>query len=191
MRTPRSRRALLATAVSFSVAFAGCFDDQFTDDDPDEPRVVSTDEYDCVNSERPDPLPPEQENAIEPGSYPSRPTSLLETGDQYVLEFERTYRRNAFVEEYGSETRTFEFELQTQQMDALESDDRREAILVSIVYNLTTATRQLPTSTERDTRVTYYVDENVVLRARYNGLADEPSFDPDPRDAGTPVACFE
>ncbi|ELY46728.1 hypothetical protein [Natronorubrum sulfidifaciens] len=193
MRTPRSRRALLTTGVSVAVALPGCLETQLSStDDPNESSVVAPAAYDCAESDRPHPPDPVPDDAIEPGVYPSRPVSLAEAGDQYVLEFERAYRRNAFLAEYGSETRTFDFRFQTQQMDVLESDPERDAVLVSIVYDLTTAIGQLPESTERDTRVTYYADETVVLRAPYTGgLADEPSFDPDPRDAGEPVVCFE
>ncbi|QCC53985.1 hypothetical protein [Natronorubrum bangense] len=193
MRPPRSRRSLLAAAIPSAVALAGCFEREFTShDEPTDPGIVPPDRYDCADSDRPDPETLSHADDVEPAPYPSPPSSVSDGADQYVLEFEQAYRRNTFLETYGSEADQFEFRFQERQIDGIESDTEMEAVLASIVYDLTTSTRQTDASTERDTRVTYYVDENVVLRARYRGgLADEPSFDPDPRDAGDPVACFE
>ncbi|SIS15186.1 hypothetical protein [Natronorubrum thiooxidans] len=188
MRQCRSRRALLTAAMPFAVAIAGCSEGQHTSkENPDDSGIVSTAAYDCADSDRPSPTLPD----VEPEPYPSPPASMSDGAGQYVLEFERAYRRNAFLEAYGSETQTFDFQFRARQLDDIGSDSDQEAVLVSIVYDLTTATQGVPASTERDTRVTYYVDENVVLRARYNGLANEPAFEPDPRDAGNPVVCFE
>lgn len=63
---------------------------------------------------------------------------------------------------------------------------------MAILYDVTTRTRQVRGGrNEWDIRVSYYVDENVVLRARYDGVAEELTFDPDPRTQGDLVACFD
>ncbi|MXV62872.1 hypothetical protein GS429_12505 [Natronorubrum sp. JWXQ-INN-674] len=209
MSNPRSRRTLLTAALPFTMAISGCFDAQFTGaDTPSEPNAVSGEHYDCDDVDRPEPDMPTRDRGLERASYPDRPDAVVETGDEYALEFERAYRQNALLERYGSETRAFDFQLEASRIDVVESElsaadseaeeestrdseSEANAVLVSMLYDLTTETQQLPKSTERDTRVTYYLDETVVLRARYHGLADEPSFDPDPRTAGDPVACFE
>ena len=193
MRPPHFRRSVLVAAIPFTVALAGCFEGESTShDEPTGSGIVPSDSYDCADTDRPDPETLSHTDDVEPAPYPAPPSPVSDGADQYVLEFERAYRRNMFLETYGAEADRFEFRFQERQIDGIESDTEMEAVLASIVYDLTTSTRQTDASTERDTRVTYYVDENVVLRARYRGgLADEPSFDPDPRDAGEPVACFE
>ncbi|WP_137290979.1 hypothetical protein [Natronorubrum halophilum] len=192
MRALHSRRGLLISAIPFAVALTGCSESQQTsDDEPSEPELLSADAYDCTDVERPDPDPPSVDDALEPAAYPSPPDSLPAGAGEYAITFEEAYRKNAFLEEYGSETQAFDFQFQTRQMTELESADDRNGALVSIVYNMSASTQQGATSEEWDTRVTYYLDENIVLRARYNGIADGPSFEPDPRTAGEPVACFE
>lgn len=191
MRRPRSRRALLASVASLSLGIAGCSEGNLAgSDEPLDSGVVSADEFDCTDVERPEPEAPDREGALEPAPYPDPPDSL-EAADEYVREFEEAYRRNAFIEDYGSEAAGFDFEFDTRQTDEVESDAEREAVLVSVVYHLTTETRQTAPTSEQYIRVTYYVDENIALRARYSGIAEGPAFDPDPRDAGEPVACFE
>lgn len=191
MRRPRSRRALLASVASLSLGIAGCFEGELSSSDETlDSGLVSADQYDCTDVERPEPEAPDREGALEPASYPD-PPDALEAADEYVREFEEAYRRNDFIATYGAETAGFDFEFDTRQTDEVESDAERDAVLVSLVYHLTTETRRNAESPEQYTRVTYYVDENIVLRARYRGIADGPAFEPDPRDAGEPVACFE
>lgn len=192
MRRPRSRRSLLASVPATCVALTGCFEGRLTGSDgPSESGVVPADAYDCDDTDRPAPSAPSHDEALEPADYPDPPESVLEEADDYVREFEESYRRNEFLAEYGPATRAFDFRLVSRQVDVVESEDDRDGVLVSIVYHLTTETRQADQPDEWDTRVTYYVDENVVFRARYDGIADSPSFDPDPRDEGVPVTCLE
>ncbi|MDQ2050866.1 hypothetical protein RBH26_10260 [Natronolimnohabitans sp. A-GB9] len=192
MRISGSRRALLASVFPSSAVLAGCFENRFTgsDEAPDS-GAVSTDDYDCDDVDRPEPSEQLLEEALEPAAYPEPPTPLSEDVGTFVHEFETAYRRNEFIEEYGAQTRSFEFRLEDRHAETIDSTSERDAVLASIVYTLSTATRHDEFPPERDTRVTYYVDENVVLRARYGGIANEPEFDPDPRDSGDPVACFE
>ena len=178
--------------VGLSLGAAGCFEGELTGSDESlDSGVVPADAFDCDEVDRPDPLSPEREGALEPVSYPDPPTELPESALKYVREFEAAYRRNNFIEEYGSETEDFEIEFDTWETDDVDSESDREAVLVAIVYDRTRKTRATPPETEQYTRVTYYIDANIVLRARYDGIAQEASFDPDPRSAGEPVACFK
>lgn len=195
MNTPRSRRSLLASAVPFAMALTGCLEEELkrTDADDSSNDVIAADAYDCADVDRPEPETPSHENALEPASYPSAPEPILEGVDQYVIDFEEAYRRNAFVAEFGAEARVLDFQFDARQVDEIDAESDRDAALISVVYNVKTRTRrQTEPSSTWDTRVTYYVDEHVVLRARYTGgIADGPSFDPDPRLEGEPVACIE
>lgn len=190
MRTPRSRRALLSAVVPFTTALAGCFEDRFTSEDESTSAFVSEDEYDCDDIDRPEPDEPSHDDALKPVSYPS-PESFPDGADEFALEFEEAYRLNTFLDQYGTETRWFEFQFEASQLQKIEPESERDAVRVSLIYTLSTGLKQGRQPTEYDTRVTYYVDENVALRARHRGVAREPTFDPDPRSAGSPVACFE
>lgn len=192
MRKPRSRRALLTSMVGLSLGAAGCFEGDFTEsDDPLDSGVVPADTFDCDDVDRPEPTPPARDDALEPALYPPPPNPLLESVGEYVREFEAAYQQNDFLAEYGSETDGFDFDLGERETKPVDAESDRDAKLVSLVYDLTTETRGNPEESERSVRVTYYVDEHIVLRARYSGFADGPSFDPDPRSEGDPVACFQ
>lgn len=176
--------------VGLSLGLAGCFDgNPASSDAPPDSGVVSADAFDCDDVERPDPSTPDRDGALEPATYPDPPAPSAETVDEFVREFEAAYRRNAFIETYAEEAVGFDFEFDSQRTNEVESESGRDAVLVSIVYHLTTETRPSNSSSEQYTRVTYYIDENIVLRAAYEGVADSPSFDPDPRTEGEPVAC--
>lgn len=192
MRKPRSRRALLTSMVGLSLGVAGCFQGNLTESEESlDSGIVSADTFDCDDVDRPEPMEPSRDDALDPALYPTPPNPLLESADEYVREFEAAYRRNAFLEEYGSETDGFDFQFEEGETKPVDTESDRDAKLVSLVYDLTTETRGNPAESERSVRVTYYVDEHIVLRARYSGFADGPSFDPDPRNAGEPVACFK
>ncbi|APX97417.1 hypothetical protein [Natronorubrum daqingense] len=200
MRTPRTRRSLLSSVLPVTAALAGCFDGQLARTDDDDAELVSPDEYDCGDRDRPDPEEPVAGEALERVSYPTAPESVSDDAETYALEFEQAYRQNAFLEEYGSEAHDVHFDLERNRMTEIEGNPdvesdaemETEAVVVSIVYDYTTATSQGSNPTERGTRVTYYIDENVTIRARNQGIADEPEFEPDPRgETGTVVACSE
>ncbi len=210
MDRPRSRRALLASAATAAALTAGGFEYGSSDANapPLESGTVPDDWYDCSAVTRPEPETPAEANALEPRAYPSPPSTLLADGTggstdrgstskpatsagEYVTDFERSYRRNAFVARYSGVTRTFEFRVDERRTRPVGSATDTAAVLVAIVYDLTTGTRQSPPSDEWDTRVTYYLDENVLLRAQYGGIAEKATFDPDPRQRGELVACFE
>ena len=194
MRTPRSRRALLSAVLPFSMAFAGCFEEQLTSADDPESEFISEDEYDCAGIDRPEPDDPVRNHSLESVPYPSSSDPLTDA-EAFAREFEEAYRHNGFLEEYGSATRTFDFTVEGSELEPIESEpeSEMEAVLVSIVYDLSTETERGTPTNERGSRVSYYIDEHVALRSRYqHGFANEPDpFDPDPRDAGAAVICFD
>ncbi|SEQ84292.1 hypothetical protein [Natrinema salaciae] len=208
MNRPRSRRTLLASVATTAAVATGGFEysSNGSGDSALESGTVPADRYECRDVDRPEPDVPTDEDALEPREYPSRPaetgsgeestdrpSSLVRGANQFVTEFERAYRQNAFLERYGSVAQTFELRRTDARRAAIGSAGNPDAVLVAIIYNVTTETQYATTGArdEWDVRVTYYVDENVVLRARYGGIADEPVFDPDPRTQGVLVACFE
>lgn len=200
MRSVWSRRALLASTAAALVAGCSGSRDANTDE-PSPDAIVPAERYDCSDVDRPDPdeLASEDGAALEPLAYPERPSSLASDGDGYVVEFERAYRRNALLEEYGDDARGFEFTATDWELTVVEPDDPEagangsrevDPVMVAVVYDLSTETT-VGTYDEWDVRVTYYVDEHVVLRSRYDGIASGAAFDPDPRTTGDPVACSE
>ncbi|WP_226004963.1 hypothetical protein [Natrinema salinisoli] len=212
MNRPLSRRALLASVATTTAVATGGFESDPSDaPEPSlESKALPPDRYDCSDVDRPEPDPPADEDALEPRPYPERPseTRLEETNevsdrvpasvplygtDRYVIDFERAYRRNAFVAQYGPIARRFEFRNTASRTVPIDSAADGAALLVVILYDVTTGTRQAMggSRNEWDVRVTYYVDENVVLRARYDGVAEELTFDPDPRRQGDLVACVD
>jgi hypothetical protein len=189
MKRPRSRRSLLASISAAAAAvttggLAGPATDRSLAS-----GVVPADRYDRRDAVRPD---PPDDAALEPGSYPSNrtpPLSVTTGVIRYVTDFERAYRRNAFLVRYGPAARSFELRRTGRRAAAVDPAASVDAVLVAIVYDLTARTRY-GAEDEWGTRVTYYVDANVVLRARYDGVAADPAFEPDPRTNGAPVAVI-
>ncbi|ELY88407.1 hypothetical protein C484_15877 [Natrialba taiwanensis DSM 12281] len=152
------------------------------------------------------------EQSLEPLEYPSTlPDAETTTGaaTQYAIEFEQAYRQNALLVEYGEATRAFDLSVTDRQSSPIGADgetngnvteantaEREESAtgsngtLVSLVYNLTTETTD-GNNTKWGVRAVYYVGE-VVLRAVYGGIANDPTFDPDPRERAHSelVACL-
>lgn len=195
MRTPRSRRALLTSVPLVAASLAGCFDSRFTSaDDEQNSQVVDAEEYDCADLERP-PADPDlpSDLTLEPADYPDPPADVVAEADQYAHAFEEAYRRNAFLEEYGTTAGSFDFRYLESRADGVDSDEDEDAALVAIVYDLVTETTRGDSLEDWAVRVVYYVDESVALRARYDGLhaGDSLPFIPDPRRDGTLVDCFE
>ena len=208
MNRPRSRRALLASAVTVAVVTGGFeYASDVTDTPPLESGTVSADWYECSSVTRPAPSVPADDDALAPKPYPPPPSaigpatdrnrstdsaSLVDQTVAYVTEFERAYRRNAFLARYGATAQTIELRRKGYRARTLGSSPDPEAIMVVIRYDLRMGTQQAATGPrdQWDVHTVYYVDENVVLRAQYNGVADELRFEPDPRTQGQLVACF-
>ncbi|MFD1565432.1 hypothetical protein ACFR99_17995 [Haloarchaeobius amylolyticus] len=210
MHRPRSRRALLTSAAATVAVATGGFEyaSNATDTPPLESGTVSPDWYECSSVTRPEPTAPADDDALAPEPYPAPPsaigpaaahnrttgsTSMVDRTVAYVTEFERAYRRNAFLAQYGVTTRTFELRRTDYRTRTLGSSPDPNAIMVAILYDLRMGTRQSATGPrdQWDVHTVYYVDEHVVLRALYNGVADELQFEPDPRTQGDLVACFD
>lgn len=178
-----------------------------TDTPPLESGTVSPDWYECSSVTRPEPSASADDDALVPKPYPAPPStlgsaardrsddspSLVDRTVAYVTEFERAYRWNAFLARYGATTRSVEFRRTGYRTKTLGSSPDTDAIMVAIRYDLRMETQQSATGPrdQWDVHAVYYVDANVVLRARYNGVADELRFEPDPRTQGTLVACFD
>ena len=210
MSGPPSRRTVLASVVTTTTVTAGGLG--YTSDDAIGAslgsRTVPPDRYECRAVSRPEPDPPDDDEALEPRPYPSPPSAIRADEDressdtslsssvgydvgQFATEFERAYRQNAFLDRYGSVARTFDFRLANFRTAVI--DSTAAAVLVAIRYDLSTSTRYSTADghDEWDVRVTYYVDRKFVLRARYHGIAEKLRFTPDPRTEGALVACFE
>lgn len=210
MNRPRSRRALLASVVTTAAVATGGFEhvSNAANRPPLESGTVPADWYDCQSVTRPEPDTPTDDGALEPQPYPSlssgsgsdeagdssdrSPPSLVDSAAEYVTEFERAYRRNVFIAQFGNATRTFDLRRRAHRTAAIGSPTNADAVMVVIRYDLTLATEQSAADPrdEWDIRVTYYVDQNIVLRARYDGVAEDLSLEPDPRRQGDLVACL-
>ncbi|ELY65158.1 hypothetical protein [Natrinema versiforme] len=210
MNRPRSRRTLLASIATTAAVGTGGFeyDSSGVSGTDLADGLVPADQYECSDVDRPEPDPTTDEDALEPRAYPSPPwktsagedgkspesvSSLVYGASRYVTAFERAYRRNAFLDRYQSATRTFDLQRTGYRTIPIESETNREAVLVALRYDLTMET-QPNAVTPRDEwniRVTYYLDERLLLRARYNGVTEGLAVDPDPRTQGDLVACFD
>ncbi|USZ67803.1 hypothetical protein NGM10_13840 [Halorussus salilacus] len=146
-------------------------------------------------ADRPDPDPPDEdaEDAVEPTAYPTRPDSLADEDEvaEYVEAYERAYRRNALVEEWGDDLTR-----QTTSVRDVRTDDAPEGAAVVRVRYTYSETVEQPEGTEMHgdsptVFASYYVDESVVVRAEDTGPRDdEDALDPDPWETGEPVECF-
>ncbi|QLK24694.1 hypothetical protein HYG81_11240 [Natrinema zhouii] len=208
MSRPRSRRALLASAVTTAAVSTGGFEhvSNATNRPAFESGTIPADYYDCHSVTRPDPDVLTDDDALVTLPYPTPPSwtekddssdhasspVLVDSAAAYATEFERAYRRNEFIARFGNETRTLSLRRTEHRTAAVGSATNADAVMVAIRYNLATGTRHSAADPrdEWDIRVTYYIDENVVLRARYDGVAEELALEPDPRWEGDLVACF-
>jgi|GEM_PF-656381 len=210
MNRPRSRRALLASVVTTAAVATGGFEhvSNATNRPPLESGTVPADWYDCQSVTRPEPDTPTDDGALTPRPYPSLPWGsvseeasdssdrspplLVDGAAEYVTEFERAYRRNAFITQFGNMTRTFDLRRSGHRTAAIGSSTNADAVMVALRYDLTLGTHLSAADPrdEWDIRVTYYIDQNIVLRARYDGVAENLSLEPDPRRQGELVACL-
>lgn len=194
MNRLRPRRGFLASVVTTVAVTTGGF--EYASGGPTGPPLdsgtVPADWFECDDVSRPDPDLPDGA-PLEPRTYPSSPSSLTDDMVAYVTAFERAYRHNAFLGQYGAAARTVDLRRTDGRAAPVGAPSDPDAVMVAIRYNLTTGTgRSRADPRDRwDIRVVYYVDENVVLRAQYHGVAEELRFEPDPRQQGELVACFD
>ena len=194
MQFTGSRREFVATAALTALA-AGCTGR--TDDGAGERAVADADRYDCGAVDRPEPAEPDDEHALEPRPYPAfdfdpdSTASFSAAAEAFVVEFERTYRRNALIERYGERAYRIQFYERDDGTETIETGGADDAAVVSLGYDLAYRTSEDATDAP-GSRAVYYVDERLALRGPDGG--GEPGgslFEPDPRDEGTLVACFD
>ncbi|QLG60648.1 hypothetical protein [Halorarum salinum] len=210
MNGPIRRRNLL-TGVGLSGILAGCLgterlagnDDAETTteqtglsregtsfEDRDEPP-----DYDCETADRPEPDAPDTsaEEAVEPTSYPD-PLDSFDDDDstvEYVEAYERAYRRNTLVAEWGA--RLTQFFVGIEGTKSFSSPGN--AALVRIQYHYSETVERSGGTVIGDSPtifVTYYLDQSVLIRAESSDRPEDlAALDPDPWLAGDPVECFE
>ncbi|OIB55419.1 hypothetical protein [Natrialba sp. SSL1] len=151
--------------------------------------------------------------------YPPEPAERSQSALAYVGALERAYRQREFLAAHGDQAREFELSISRHQVspvadevrtgdgggsdvddedrdvddgdsDAANDGREPEGVLLSLVYDLVTETVHTEHA-EWDVRVTYFLNDHVALRAQYDGIGTEPSFDPDPQTDGELVACSE
>ncbi len=194
MNRPRSRRGLLVSVATTLAVTTGGFEHTAggSTGPPLDSGTVPADWFACDDVSRPDPDPPDG-STLEPRPYPSSQPSLDADVVEYVTAFERAYRHNAFLDRYGTAARSVDLRRTDGRASAVGAPSNPDAVVAAIRYDLTTETGRsgVEPRDRWDVRVVYYVDENVVLRARYHGVAEELRFEPDPRRQGKLVACFD
>ncbi|ADD05388.1 uncharacterized protein Nmag_1814 [Natrialba magadii ATCC 43099] len=208
MCPPRSRRPVLASVASLSALTAGCSTNWFSNPETASSNGESTPtgtDADCTAVSRPTAFPPASANGDIAGlefdalEYPPDPAKRAQSALAYVGTLERAYRQQAFLAGHGDQARDFELSIGQHRLSAVadedwdhdsEDDRDQDGVLVSLVYDLVTETVHTEHA-EWDVRVTYFLNDRVALRAQYDGIGTEPSFDPDPRTEGELVACSE
>lgn len=210
MKGPIRRRDLL-TGIGLSGVLAGCLGTERLagNNDAETPteRIEISEggtsfegrdeppEYDCETADRPEPDAPDasEEEAVEPLSYPDPLDSFDDdtTTIEYVEAYERAYRRNTLVAEWGAQLIQFSMGIEgTKRFDS-----PVDAALVRIQYHYSETVEQSDGTVVGDSPtifVTYYLDQSVVIRAESSDRPEDlDALDPDPWLAGNPVECFE
>ncbi|ELY91101.1 hypothetical protein C483_10466 [Natrialba hulunbeirensis JCM 10989] len=194
------------SAASLSALTAGCSTDWFSGPETAASNGESTlpgTDVDCTAVSRPTAFPPTSADEDTSGvefellEYPPDPAKRSQSALAYVSALERAYRQREFLAGHGDQARDFELSIGQHRLSAVADEDRdhdsednrdQDGVLVSLVYDLVTETVHTEHA-EWDVRVTYFLNDRVALRAQYDGIGTEPSFDPDPRADGELVAC--
>lgn len=197
----RRRRLVSLAGGGLPVLLGGCLDGVWEGGGP---GLLSSErseppEYDCEEADRPEPDPPDDEDAIGPATYPDRPESLTddERMVQYVEAYEEAYRRNSLVAKYWNSLVRFGMSVS----ETWTYDDPDDAAVVRLQYRYSEEVETRDGVMVGDSAtifVSYYVDASVVIRAERTGLREDESelrpndaFDPDPWEQGEPLECFE
>lgn len=177
-----SRRTAISTAGScVAIAIAGCLNNG-TD--------IAQPEYDCSRVSRPEPNALEDPDAVSPGSYPDPPDDAGAEAalTEYVENFERAYRRNRLVASEGSALIRFGFS--PRETWVVDSSSGAGVGGVQYTYWFEIDKGGITHFDSSNQVAVYYVDESVAVRAHEEGRRDA-GIEPDPREAGVEVACFE
>jgi hypothetical protein len=174
------REALGSVASCVGVVIAGCVGDG-SEDGLDQP------EYDCSRVDRPEPDAPEGPDALAPSSYPRPPADAGTDAEltEYVSDFEQSYRRNRLIQSRGPDLRKFGFS--PREIWIVESG--AAAGVAGVQYTFWHETESIHADSGNRVAV-YYVDESVAIRAHERGRRED-GVEPDPRETGQEVACFE
>lgn len=141
----------------------------------------------CTDPGRPE--PERGSDGVEPMSYPATRPDLEESeamGD-YITAYERAYRTNSLLEEYGTDL-TY---VTVVEGNPRFFDSSSASVIGRLEYFYVFET------TEDRTRsptvyASYYIDDSVVVRTWSRGyIGDESELDPDPREVGDVLECFE
>lgn len=194
------RHVLSVSGVGLAVFLGGCQQLASTPGPPQtdgEPNAgcVGSDcgppEYGCDNADRPSP-PPYAGESISRARYPPRPESLSDAERivGYVEKYERAYRRNDLLVDYGADLEQFDMSAPLGRI----YDAPDGAAVVRLEYSFSFKARRGGATVHGDSLLnyaTYYVDDEVLIRASSRrDVADASAPAPDPWDTGTPVECF-
>lgn len=177
----RRRSFLLVTAAALPTV-AGCQNTGRAD----------APEYDCSRASRPEPSAPDRSDAVRPAAYPDPPANPGTDAQvtAFVEDFEAAYRRNLLVQRWGENLTGFGFSTSATWT----ADARSAAGVAGVEYTFYYETgRPEETVVHADSpyhTAVYYVDDSVALRAHREGSRSRGD-DPDPREDGDEVACYE
>lgn len=174
------RELLLGTAAALPTA-AGCLGVG----SPDTP------EYDCSRASRPEPSTPDGADAVAPATYPD-PPETPDTDAQtvaFVEEFEAAYRRNRLVQRWRGNLTSFGF----SAAETWTGDAPGGAGVAGVEYTFyyqTESNGDVAVADSPSHTAVYYVDGSVGLRA-HRERSRTRGEEPDPREDGDEVACYE
>lgn len=201
--TDVDRRSLLALLASgSSLSLAGCLGGRLDPaSDPDceagdceSPTPTSsptaTPTYDCEDADRPEPElgADAPEDAVEPATYPDRPSSSSDAEVKaFVTEYERAYRRNELIE--GTSGWLVGHGVSVRDAEPADAPDGGTYVRLRYTYWADIERQDGPIHADSPViAVAYYVDDSVVLRTETEGHDAEA---PDPLEGGTLLSCAE
>lgn len=191
------RKFLKICSCGIVTTLAGCTVTRNGTPEETDRQTANTPAYDCATASRPEP-DPSTSSDVNRRSYPDVPTSLTaSSAADFVREYERAYRRNALLVEYGSALEN----QSTSIYDSRRFDSPAGAHIIRLHTKYSFTASETPSDDGEtaapvagdspETYVTYYVDSSVVMRTeavRYN--IDTSELQPDPYDSGVVLECF-
>jgi hypothetical protein len=174
------RTFLTVTGTSIAAGLGGC--QRTIGDEADRPQ------YDCTETSRPY---PGGNSSHEPQPYPEGPPEPDDI-ELFVRRYESGFRVNRLIETQGDDL--VGFGIDGYETDRFDAPD--EAAIIRVKYYYYYEVKENPDEPpvhidSSTTYASYYIDEDVVLRAAAEGPRDdEAALDPDPMEAGDPLECF-
>ena len=183
----RRRQLLLLAGTGPSFMASGCLSIRPSSDSDE----VEPPEPDCDEASRPEPDDPgpDTEDALGPTTYPEKPTSFDDdTLLEYAEAYERAYRRNTLVEQFGDRLRDYDLIVRDIRVE-----EEGEGAVVRIEYTFSETYEDAGSDAtligDSGKVVAYYVDESVLVRAETDRSQNDSG--PDPLAQGTVLECFE